>query len=99
MDQNESLTAEQEAKDRHIHNCKHHPPQSEGEIGTHDAARKYFTEMGCTIINLTPPGRERALALTKLEEAQQWTHAAIARNHYSTPHVDMSTVPKTEAGK
>ena len=29
---------------------------------------------------LLPAGREKALALTKLEEAKMWSNAAIARN-------------------
>lgn len=32
------------------------------------------------IVYLIPPGREQALALTKLEEAIFWANAAIARN-------------------
>lgn len=38
----------------------------------HDLARLIVTE--------TPPSREQALALTKLEEAIFWANASIARN-------------------
>lgn len=37
-------------------------------------------ELGMHILELTPPSRERALAITNLEQAIFWANAAIARN-------------------
>ncbi len=36
-------------------------------------------ELAIEIAVMTPPGRERALALTYLEQAVMWANAAIAR--------------------
>jgi hypothetical protein len=40
-----------------------------------------------------PPERERAMALTRLEECSFWIHATIARNHDKFPHPDKSDDP------
>jgi hypothetical protein len=37
------------------------------------------------ITRACPPGRERALAITNLEQAIFWANAAIARNEAETP--------------
>lgn len=58
----------------------HHPPTS-GMIET-----KFSTLRAClentakAVVRITPPGREQATAITKLEEAMFWANAAVARN-------------------
>lgn len=56
----------------------HPPPAHVAPI--HDAWRKIFKAVASDMMGL-PPTRERAMALTRLEEASFWTQATIARNH------------------
>ena len=56
----------------------YHPPKEDQPpryVALRDAAKAYAE----LVIAYTPPGREQALALTKLEEAVMWANAAIAR--------------------
>lgn len=46
----------------------------------HDAVRSHFKTLAHWLIEYTPPGRERRLMLTTLQEAQMWANAAIACN-------------------
>jgi hypothetical protein len=43
------------------------------------ALRDQAHQLALSVVNMTPPGREQALALTKLEEAVFFANAAIAR--------------------
>ena len=45
----------------------------------HDEIRRLHREMANDILRLVPEGRERAVAITKLEEAMFWSNAGIAR--------------------
>jgi hypothetical protein len=56
----------------------HHPPVTEEDALAHEQVREAYKNLGKTLSNL-PQGRERSLALTKLEESGFWAHAAIAR--------------------
>lgn len=56
----------------------YHEPDDEKQLA-HEQVRALFKDVGKTLSNL-PSGRERSLALTKLEEASFWAHAAIARD-------------------
>lgn len=52
-----------------------------GELATaplHALAREKFIAAADALIQLVPPGREQALALTALQEASMWANAAIA---------------------
>lgn len=57
----------------------YHPPK-EGQPAKYGRLRDYFKELAYVIEAECPDSRERALALTKLEEAVMWANAAIARN-------------------
>lgn len=59
---------------------KHHPPKSEDTIARHQAARVGADDFFNLIQQLAPEGREKSLAMTKVEEALFWLNAAIARN-------------------
>jgi hypothetical protein len=56
----------------------YHAPKGD-QVQRYAALRAEAYSLACQIAELTPPGRERALALTKLEEAVFFANAAIAR--------------------
>lgn len=58
---------------------KHHPPTG-GKGDKHAAVREACRFAAYSIVGSQPPSRERALAITKLEEAMMWANAGIARN-------------------
>lgn len=55
-------------------------PERYNDLRTHSKV------LAVQILNQCPPSRERALALTNLEQAMFWANASIARNE--TPPVD-----------
>jgi hypothetical protein len=57
----------------------YHPPKHD-QVARYGEIRSNAKGFASQIVNLTPPSREQALALTKLEEAVMWANAAIARN-------------------
>lgn len=56
----------------------YHRPEGQ-KITDHDDVRARFLEFAREIAAVLPAGREKSLAITKLEEAANWAHAAIAR--------------------
>lgn len=56
----------------------HHAPD-EIKIQKHQIARTAAKRVAQDFDDFLPEGREKALALTKLEEALFWANAAIAR--------------------
>jgi len=56
----------------------YHTPK-EDQIPRYQALRDQARELAINIVELTPPSREQALALTKLEEAIMHANSAIAR--------------------
>ncbi len=57
----------------------HYPPKSRAvELG-HDEIRESIKEAAEDVMRVVPAGRERSLALTKLEEAMMWANAGLAR--------------------
>jgi hypothetical protein len=59
---------------------KHHPPKGDATIDKHQAARVAADDFFNVVEAIAPAGREKALAVTKVEEAMFWLNAAIARN-------------------
>lgn len=57
----------------------YHKPKPES-VPMFEQIRGRALDFAAQIEQLTPPSRERALALTKLEESVMWANAAIARN-------------------
>lgn len=57
----------------------YHPPKDD-QPGRYVRLRLQAKYLAEEIVATTPPSREQALALTKLEEACFWANAAIARN-------------------
>lgn len=60
-------------------NFKYHAPK-EGQPEKYEAIRSNARTMAYLIDALVPNGREKSLAMTKLEEAVMWANAGIARN-------------------
>lgn len=56
----------------------YHPPKP-GQPERYQELREEAKELALTICASVPPGRERALALTKLEECVMVANAGIAR--------------------
>ena len=57
----------------------YHPPSQENKI-KHEDIRVRAAELAHAINVLVPEGREKSLAITKLEEAMFWANAGIARS-------------------
>lgn len=57
----------------------YHPPTDDKTRETHEFVRTTFRLAAETINNILPEGREKAIAMTKLEEGMFWANAAIAR--------------------
>jgi hypothetical protein len=57
----------------------HHPPKDDDTILLHKQTRERTKQLAGIYHSTLPEGREKALALTKLEEALMWANAAIAR--------------------
>ena len=62
-----------------INRFSYHPPK-EGQPERYDHLRQRAMEFACIVDMQCPDSREKALALTKIEEAMMWANAAIARN-------------------
>jgi hypothetical protein len=56
----------------------YHPP-NEDQVARFNTLRADLMNLGATILTQCPPGRERSLAITKLEEVRTWANASVAR--------------------
>lgn len=57
----------------------YHPPTEEGKE-RHHVLSQCFVSLAELVESVCPEGREKSLALTKLEEAKFWASASVARN-------------------
>lgn len=69
-----------EELDRYINRTLTYHPPAEDKKPAFAEIRRVAREYATAIHEHCPPGRERALALTKLEEVVMWANAAIARD-------------------
>ena len=60
-------------------NFKYHPPKG-NQQDRYVVIRDEAKNLAISIDALCPDSREKALAMTKLEEAVMWANASIARN-------------------
>jgi hypothetical protein len=60
------------------HIFTYHPPK-EGQPQKYEELRAKTKELAYLIDSLCPESREKALAMTKLEECNMWANASIAR--------------------
>lgn len=58
------------------HTFSHHPPTPE-KIAAHEMLRSAAKDFAY-IIDYLPAGREKSLAMTKLQETLMWANAAVA---------------------
>lgn len=61
------------------HRFAYHPPTSDETITAHETVRREAGDLAALANELVPDGREKATAMTKLEEFMMWANAAIAR--------------------
>jgi len=64
----------------------YHPPSTGEVVAAHQEVRTACSDVATRFNATLPEGREKALALTKLEEAMFWANAAIARNPSNITH-------------
>ena len=57
----------------------YHAPR-EGQVERYEEIRRMGLTLATVVYSSCPESREKALALTKIEEAVMWANAAIARN-------------------
>ena len=57
----------------------YHPPKGDQAV-RYAEIRARAKDFAAFIVALTPEGREKSLAVTKIEEAVFWANAAIARH-------------------
>lgn len=57
----------------------YHPPRTEERAQAHEGVRRSLLAVAQEFQDNLPAGREKALVLTKLEEAMFWANAALAR--------------------
>lgn len=57
----------------------YHPPKNDSVRELHERTRSACRELADFIDDFIPDGREKALALTNLEQSMFWSNAAIAR--------------------
>jgi len=58
----------------------YHKPSSPAVAEAHETVRNILFSVASQFQTNLPEGREKSLAITKLEEAMFWANAAIARN-------------------
>lgn len=61
------------------HRFAYHAPTSPIRASEHASVRESCSMLAGLLNDIVPEGREKALALTKLEEVMFWANAAIAR--------------------
>lgn len=62
------------------HNFGFHAASTEDKRMEHTSVRNAFKELALKLVEDLPEGREKSLAITKLEEGMFWANAAVARN-------------------
>ena len=62
-----------------IRRFTHYPPIDDAKRSQHTIVRDACYQLAVTLEETLPEGREKALALTKLEEVMFWANSAVAR--------------------
>lgn len=61
------------------HRFKFHPATDDATKLRHEGVRSWCGQLAMALDDLLPDGREKALAMTNLEQTMMWSNAAIAR--------------------
>lgn len=61
------------------HRFQFHPADQQNTKDAHEEIRDNSLNLAYSINDLVPEGREKSLAITKLEEVMFWANAGIAR--------------------
>jgi hypothetical protein len=62
------------------HRLGFHPADTDLKRAGHETVRKLMIELGSAVASILPPGREKLLFATSLQEATMWANAALALN-------------------
>lgn len=62
----------------------YHPPRGEADAFAHSQVRQFCKDLATYLNRAIPEGREKALAMTKLEEVMFWANAGLARMQVET---------------
>lgn len=57
----------------------YHPPKGE-KVALYEQLREAYRQLAILVAQTTPDSREKALAMTNLEQSSMWANAAIARH-------------------
>lgn len=69
------------------HRFAYHPPRSEARVQDHEVVRHLSGRLAMHMDERLPDGREKSLAITKIEEAMFWANASLARAPEESPEV------------
>lgn len=62
------------------HRFNYHPPKTGTRVSQHETVRAMCLDVAQSMDETLPDGREKSLAITKIEEAMFWANAALARS-------------------
>ncbi len=62
------------------HRFNYHPPRSGRRASQHENVRAMCLDVATSLDEALPDGREKSIAITKIEEAMFWANAALARS-------------------
>lgn len=62
------------------HRFAFHAATTDEKRDAHTSVRQMLARAALSLNSLLPEGREKSLAITKIEEAMFWGNAALARN-------------------